>query len=210
MRKWKLLEVYHKQQEWGWIWCLWIPGPGFLQSCYVLMLLCHRSAFYFLFTFNILYFSKANTFLIMYNNLVRFEHIGPGRTSEGRDLPEVSLLRLCLSRSVRCSCVGYLCWRTWERPAMQQDPSSQELGFSPGPCAASVALCSALTEHKAPGHSQSANYPLLEKSPWSYFFVWRLLVHSCTRNSIYHQMKFFLKRLLLFHWKRIISGTGLV
>lgn len=162
--------------------------------------------------FSLLYFSKANTFLIMYNNLVRFEHIGPGRTSEGRDLPEVSLLRLCLSRSVRFSCVGYLCWRTWEKPTMQQDPSSQELGLSPGPCAASVCplLGSPWTQSSRPLTVSKLS------SPWE--VTLKLFLYMKAFSSLLHQkfnlpsnevFFFFLKR-LLFRWKRIICGTGLV
>lgn len=91
---------------------------------------------------------------------------------------------------------------------MQQDPDTQELGPSPGPHTVSRALRSALSEHKLLDHSLLANYLLLKKLPWGYFFLWRLLVHSCTRNSIYHQMKFFfffLRRGCYYFFERELS-----
>lgn len=134
MRKWKLLEVYHKWQEQGWIRCLWIPGPGFLQSSDASL---SQVGLLFLFAFNILYFSKASTFPIMYNNLVRFEHMGPGRMSEGCDLPEVVLIKKCSLHLCRLTVLknlkGQPCSKTLavrslaslQDPALPLQPSAQ-------------------------------------------------------------------------------------
>lgn len=75
------------------------------------------------------------------------------------------------------------------------------------PWAIFTVLCSALPESKASDHPSANNF-FFKKLPWSHFFIWNLLVHPYTRNSIYLRMKFFRGGCYYFKEKYRVGGSN--
>lgn len=125
---------------------------------------------------NILDFSKANTFLIMYQNPVGSEHTQSERTSKGNDLPACHSWG-CLLRSVQYICE--LCWRSCEG-SPSQGPSTQALGPSPGPFTVSAALCSVLW-------TQTFRPLTVSKSSSSQEAALKLFLYAKAFSSFLHQ-----------------------